>query len=376
MSNISRRAALLGLAAAGAAGTGLTGCGRGRSTPDPSPPPTSPTPSATPSRDPRPRWPLTGELLADPAKARHAAVAVKVPDNQIEHPQQGIDQADIVFVELEGYRDSAGHSATRLVPVFHSKLPETVEPVRSLRPVDVPLLSPTSAIVGNTGGAGWVLDYVEQHREHLEGMLSYANTEGTGSYGIDTARVYSQNGQNYYDRAVTCHPQVLAKQTNRFADGPPQAYFPIASTPDAVSTATAGAPGLKVQIPYKGDTYAMSYAYDPKTKRYPRSMPWGAHVQADGARISPTNILIIKARQHYGKLIKGSGGAEPLHDIVDADGEFLYFHLGTYVAGTWRKAGVAEPFAFTLEDGSPLQMAPGQTFVELPDARADIRVGT
>ena len=28
---------------------------------------------------------------------------------------------------------------TRLVPVFHSQMPDTVEPVRSIRPVDIPL---------------------------------------------------------------------------------------------------------------------------------------------------------------------------------------------------------------------------------------------
>ena len=68
----------------------------------------SATPSPSPPVDPRPRWPLTGKLLKDKSKARHAAVAVKVPDNQHEHPQRGIDEADIVFVELEGYQDAVG----------------------------------------------------------------------------------------------------------------------------------------------------------------------------------------------------------------------------------------------------------------------------
>jgi hypothetical protein len=35
---------------------------------------------------------------------------------------------------------------------------------------------------------------------------------------------------------------------------------------------------------------------------------------------------------------------------------------------------MAEPFQFTLADGSPFKMAPGQTFVELPDTRAKIRI--
>lgn len=146
----------------------------GPGSPTPSPPP-SPTAKSTPT-DTRPRWPLTGELLKDKRAARHAAVAVKVPDNRAEHPQRGIDQADIVFVELEGYRDAAGHSGTRLVPVFHSSMADDVSPVRSVRPVDIALLSPMDALIGNTGAAPWVINYVKHYRKHVEGLLSYANT--------------------------------------------------------------------------------------------------------------------------------------------------------------------------------------------------------
>jgi len=35
---------------------------------------------------------------------------------------------------------------------------------------------------------------------------------------------------------------------------------------------------------------------------------------------------------------------------------------------------VAEPFEFTLADGSSFKTAPGQTFVELPDTHAKIRI--
>ena len=146
----------------------------------PTPPPTlDPIPGATPSPpsvDARPRWPLTGKLLKDEGKARRAAVAVKVPDNRGEHPQRGIDKADIVFVQLEGYRDASGYSGTRLVPVFHSRMAESVAPVRSIRPVDIPLLSPIHALIGNTGASPWVVNYVKHYRAHLEGLLSYMNT--------------------------------------------------------------------------------------------------------------------------------------------------------------------------------------------------------
>ena len=35
----------------------------------------------------------------------------------------------------------------------------------------------------------------------------------------------------------------------------------------------------------------------------------------------------------------------------------------------------AARFTFTLTDGQPLKMAPGQTYVELPDTKAKLRIG-
>jgi hypothetical protein len=204
-------------------------------------------------------------------------------------------------------------------------------------------------------------------------MLSYQNVAGSGSYGTDWSRVYSINGHQYYDRATTCHPKVLAKQTKRFRAGPQQAYFPWATKYLPVSAAR-GKAGRSVKIPYKGDDYFMSYKYDAKIAKYLRSMPWGPHVMANGTRIAVDNVLIIKARQHYGKIFPGHGGAEPLHDIIDKSGVFYYFNRGKYVTGTWHKAGVATPFRFTLADGSTFAMAAGKTFVELPDTKAKIRI--
>ena len=101
----------------------------------------------------------------------------------------------------------------------------------------------------------------------------------------------------------------------------------------------------------------MGYSYDKKTKRYRRSMPWGPHVLADGTQVSTDNVLVIKAKQHYGKIFRGGGHDEPLHDIINAKGTFYYFNRGRYVKGTWRKGKVAEPFTSpspteTVQDGA------------------------
>ena len=373
MTGIDRRSVLLG--ALGAAGAALTGC----SAPSPSPAPSSaasrtPTASAsTPIVPDVPRWPLTGRPLTDPAAARRAVVAVKVPDNKNEHPQVGINDADVVFVELEGYPDALGQSATRLVPVFHSTYAPAVAPVRSMRPVDVPLLSPMSGVIGSTGASGWVVNYIASFSEFVDGDHTYMASKATGSYSLDQSRVRTYQGKKYYDRAVVCHPEALAKQPTRFASGPSRLYFPFARTDAEVSTAS-GRPAPTVRVPWKkGSTYDMVYTWDAKSSTYLRSMPWGPHVLADKARVTTDNILVIRATQRTAKLFDGDGEADPVHDIINSNGTFVYAHGGTYVTGTWTKGAVQEPFAFVLDDGRPLAMAPGRTFVELPKLDADVR---
>jgi hypothetical protein len=373
MDPLDRRTVMLGLF--GVAGMALAGCTGDRSGAAGATPSILPNPSVSPVfADTRSRWPLTGELVESPSTTEHAAVAVKVPDNENEHPQVGLDQADIVFVELDGYRDAAGYSSTRLVPLFHSTLPDDVAPVRSMRPVDVPLLGPVGAIIGSTGATGWVRDYVDNFEEYVEGSLTYLATKGTGSYSIDPARVRRYQGVTYYDRAVVCHPRVLAEQTESFRNGPQQLYFPFAETEAEVST-TAGADGRIIRVPWKeGDSYDMVYRYDDESGRYRRSMPWGRHVLADGTRVATDNVLVIRARQRYAKIYTGSGQKEPIHDIIRATGTFYYGHGGKYVTGTWTKGAIDQPFQFLLTDGEPLKMARGQTYVELPSDDANVRI--
>ena len=388
MEAVSRRTAVIG--AVGVAGVTLVGCttdapaatrGPASSTPAP-----TGTGSATPAppEDTTPRWPLTGKVLKNPDDAKHIAVAVKVPDNKGEHPQMGLDKADIVYVQMDGYPAAVGRSSTRLVPVFHSQFAETVNPVRSIRPVDIPMLAPMNAIIGNTGAFPWVLDYAKEFSDYLVPMVSYmtAKKGAPGAYGILGSRVRVLNGTTYYDRAVSCHPKVLATATKKFADGPKQNYFPWAADDDEVSTAVSGKPAAKVAVPWmKGNSYDMTYTYSAKAKRYLRSMPWGPHVLSGGKRVACDNVLVIRAKHVFGKIypsgkIKPNYGGhdEPIHEIINAKGSFYYANGGKYVTGRWTKGEVNEVFAFTCADGSPLKMATGQTYVELPNFNAKVRI--
>ena len=89
--------------------------------------------------------------------------------------------------------------------------------------------------------------------------------------------------------------------------------------------------------------YDMVYDWDATQGLYLRSVPWGAHVLADGQRVTTDNVLVIKASQRVAKLAEGAGAPDPVHEIIDASGQMLYFTAGEKEVRTWmlRQGGTA-----------------------------------
>lgn len=364
----SRRTAVL--AAVGVAGAAVSGCAAVR--PDAGavpavvgPTPTAavtPTPSPSPSATAQPVAPLTGEAVSSAAALDHAAVAVKVSDVRSAHPQLGLNAADIVFVEPNGI------SYTRLCAVFHTRFPELVGPVRSIRPVDVPLLSPLRPVFGNTAAAYWVMNYVNAHSADIENLWSFKS-------GVHGTRAYYTMPGRAAVHSVFCRPDELRKLARKMKAPPAQPYLPFATGDEQPSTATSTRGARRIAVPWgPADTFDTSYDYDEKTGRYLRNEPWGKHILADGKRVVTDNVLVVRAKWKMDKIFAGRGAPDPVVSIVNGRGTFSYAHQGTSVTGTWTKGATTDLFQFTLDDGSPLKIAPGRTFVELPQLDAKVKI--
>lgn len=319
--------------------------------------PATPKPTATPTKDTRPREPLTGQLTKNPDSLKHPAVAIKISDVREAHPQVGIDKADIVFVE------PIGESYTRLAAVFHSELPASVGPIRSIRPMDAQLLGPLKCVFGNTMAAPWVMDYVDDYSD-VDNLGTLRVRVSTGAYTIDGGRVPVNN--------VFAHPETLMNVSDYTAA--PKPYFSYGYTAAEVSTTASKKKATTISVPY-GPRFSMSYDYDATTKKYLRSEPWGPHVLANGTRVSATNVLIIKVASHVGKIGTASGARVPLLSLNHGKGSFTAVSGGKRVSGTWTKGSENQSFTFTTAAGQPLELAPGNTFVELPDVGAKVSVG-
>jgi hypothetical protein len=365
MESLSRRSVIAG--AIGVVGAGVAGCA-------PATPAVTESASPTPSEsvDTTPRWPLTGVPLKDGEDPKHIAVAAKAASTKADPKNAGLNKADIVFVQSDGYHDSkTGESETRLVPVFHTTYPEAEQPMRSMRPVDALILSPITGIIGSTGAAIWVQQYMASFKKYLVTNLSDINVPSDAYTYLPHVALF---------RATIVHPKRLAKLTKEFAGGPQQHYLPWAASDAEVSTAN-GQAATSITIPWmRKMTYEMKYEWDATKQCYLRSVPWGKHVLADGSRVTTDNVLVIKAEMVYGK-ISADGTvntavpahvAEPIHKILNATGVFYYAHGGKYVTGKWSKGAANEVFKFTLDDGTPLKVAPGRTFIELPFAESKV----
>src|SRR5690625_5208618 len=73
-------------------------------------------------------------------------MTVKIENSAASRPQTGLQQADVVWEEMvEG-------GITRYAAVYHSRLPETFGPVRSVRPMDPAMAAPYGGLMVFSGG--------------------------------------------------------------------------------------------------------------------------------------------------------------------------------------------------------------------------------
>jgi hypothetical protein len=286
------------------------------------------------------RAPLTGvrtdKDLHDPA------VTVKISNTPDAHPQRGLGNADIVFVEpITG-------GTTRLAAIFHSTLPDEVGPVRSLRPMDAPLIGPTRGVIANTMAAGWVLQYVDEVAD-LANLGTLRVPRGT--YLLDDGR----RAPNH----VFAQPEKLLALTDRTE--PPRPYFRYSADVQQSTAQRDGRPARSVTVGYGGSATA-TWTYDRSADRWLRAEKWSAHLLEEGGQVSADNVIVLRAQRDLS--FAKANASMTIPDVIDASGSLKLFTGDKVVSGRWSKGSVNEPFTFTADDGSPLLLAPGTTWVE------------
>lgn len=252
----------------------LTGCVSGPATSDgpvrtDSPRATQPQP---PTPDPIEYAPLRGTVAG--ADAKHPSLAAKIDNHPAARPQYGLETTDIVFEELvEG-------GLTRYVALWHSNVPELIGPVRSIRPMDPDILSPMGGIVAYSGG---------QDR-FVSAMLA------TGVYNAiheqpDTASTFARTNERRAPHNVVVAARQLVAEHAQL--GPPVEQFDYAVAPSVPSAIGSGEPTGSIHTAFSRSTTS-SWTFDALSGRYLRAQNGAADLDASGAQLSATNVVVIR----------------------------------------------------------------------------------
>jgi Protein of unknown function (DUF3048) N-terminal domain/Protein of unknown function (DUF3048) C-terminal domain len=327
-----RAIAALLLAAAAAAGCG----GNDRAAPPAAT--AAPTTSAPPAV-----FPLTGLPTGGDANAARPALSIKVDNTRRARPQAGLNDADLVHEELvEG-------GLTRLLVTYHSKDAGEVAPVRSVRPVDGPLLRQLGGgLFALSGGAAGVVARVQP-------------ASGATFVGPDQApEAYRRAGDRPAPYNLVTGTAALYEAGRRLDPGlrPPPPFLTFAEEPPA-----GGRPVRQAELRFSPSSRA-AWRWDAAGGRFVREQDGTPARLADGEPVTTDNVVVlgVAIRLDENRDVLGNRTPDP---VVVGSGRAWLLRDGRVVAGTWRRASAAQPLRLLGQDGQPLPLRPGRTWVEL-----------
>lgn len=316
----------------------LAACGSDPKRPAASSSTSGPEPSATAAPE-LTTAPLTGAPTPDQGVTARPAMTVKVENTKAARPQSGVESADVVYEEVvEG-------GITRLAVVFHSQVPSVVGPIRSVRRTDAGIVTPLRGVFVYSGGAKYAVDSISQAP-----VVRLDETRAGAAMFRDRSR---RAPHNLFGRGS----DLLAKASG--AAGPPAALFEYG--------APAGAPATRATVGFRGE-FTVTWDYDAAAKRWVRTIFGRPDMAASGVRLGATNVVIQAVRYQGGA---GVIGAEA--QLVGS-GKVWVLSQGTVTTGTWQRSDANDPGRLLDANGAPIVLAPGPTWVELPDTTYGVTV--
>ena len=291
--------------------------------------------------------PLTG-LPMDRAYENSRPVAVMLNDLKAAQPQLGVSQADIIYeVPAEG-------GITRMLAVFQSlKGVGDLGSIRSTRPYYLELALSHDALLVHAGGSPDA--YADIHSWGVDNM--------DGVNGGSDAKIFWRDPQRrktagYEHSLLTSGENILAYLARgRFRTEHESGYtYPQTFAENGTPAGTAAA---RVQVKFSNYKTA-TFDYDAASGKYRVSQYGGAYIDGNtGEQVGVVNVLTLQTSMG---VISGDTHGR-LAVKLTGSGEGAFFCGGQTVPILWSKASRNEPFRYTLEDGTPLTLGVGNSYV-------------
>ena len=274
---------------------------------------------------------------------RRPALAVKIDNVSVARPQEGINQADVVYEELV----EAG--LTRLIAVFQTTGARSVGPIRSARTSDPILLEgfdrPLFAYSGANRGTRGAVAASE--------LTDVGYDAASSLYWRSTSRRAPHNLFSATDRLWGKYPE---------RDEIPTSPFAFRTVLDGLHPSAEPVAGVFVDF----GNAEIDYAWN--GEGWERTHNGDAHSDSDGVRVAPPNVVI-----QFTTYRTSSADARSPEAQTVGSGEAWVFTDGHVVRGRWERPDQSRPAAL-VANGRPIRLTPGRTWVALARAgTAEIR---
>lgn len=275
-----------------------------------------------------------------------SALVVKIDNVVAARPQSGINDADLVFVELVEF------GVTRFAAVFHSEEVPVVGPVRSMRTTDVELLQMLrQPLFANSGGNARTTQIINESPLINIG----AATADGGAYFRSGSR---RAPHNLYSSTAAL------RQRGGDRGGVPSELFTIRRPGTPLPNQSTPTSGVSVTYP----NTSVSYTWN--GSGWARIQDGRLFSDSAGVRVAPETVIVQFTR--YGVSPADANSPEA---IATGEGDAWIFTEGRVIEGTWSKPKARNVTVYRDADGRRIELLPGRVWVELPRPGDAARLG-
>lgn len=293
--------------------------------------------------------PLTGEEVTEEVRARRP-YAIMLNNLSAALPQHGNSQADIIFEVL------AESGITRMLGVFQNVDDvESIGSVRSARHYFIELAQGLDAVYIHAGGSpqaynllySGVIDYVDGVNGSLGSTVFYRDKSRSAS-GYAYEHTLFTSGQ-----LLTEHVDTLDSIRHTHEEG---YEYPQTFVEDGTPN---GEDAKLIRAIFKGGKKT-SFQYDEELKKYLVFEYGSTYIDGNTSeQVDVTNVLILFTDVNN---IAGDNKGR-INVRTTGEGEGFFACGGKYIPIQWSRDDVHSAFTYTLEDGTPLELGVGNSFV-------------
>ena len=272
-------------------------------------------------------------------------LVVKIDDTNAAHPQIGVEDADLVYVEqVEG-------GLTRLAAIYTSKLPPLIGPIRSARISDIELLAQFGRVGFAYSGA----------QSKMRPVIAEANLENL-SAERNPPSIYGEDPNRIGPVDMILKPELLLERANANPkiriETATASVFAFGDAPKGeTNTAIAKIkwPSAKYELRWDSANEKWLIYFNEK----PNMAANGEHLYADTAIIQIVSITPSIYGDKFGEITPfskttGSGKAVMLRD-------------GFSYQISWQRNLETDVTTWKSEDGGVANFKPGRTWIFLTD---------